>query len=312
MVSTYTPNIQLEEPARGDYVGTWDTPVNSNMTLIDLVSAGLTTINAAAGSVVLAAAQFQCETIVINSTLLASITLTFPTSFTKQYTIYHNATGSSAFTITLGTTSASGNVLCAIPGEYIDVINLGSAGIVYKNLGRVGSYVDIATSSMPNWVTGCTLPPYLACTGATFSSASYPQLATILGSTTLPDMRGRTRIALDAGAGRVSSASAGFSPDTVAAGGGAQSVTLATSQIPAHTHANTLTDPGHSHFGQFSFNGSGGGAAITIVAGGFGLTQSVQTSTTGISITNASAGGGGAHSVMQPTLAAGITMIRAA
>jgi hypothetical protein len=26
MASTFTPNIQLEEPARGDDVGTWDTP----------------------------------------------------------------------------------------------------------------------------------------------------------------------------------------------------------------------------------------------------------------------------------------------
>ena len=37
MASTFTPNIQLNEPARNDDVGTWDTPVNSNMTLIDLV-----------------------------------------------------------------------------------------------------------------------------------------------------------------------------------------------------------------------------------------------------------------------------------
>ncbi|MEH2547137.1 hypothetical protein V1283_003782 [Bradyrhizobium sp. AZCC 2262] len=28
MVSTFTPNIQLEEPARGDQVGFWHTPVN--------------------------------------------------------------------------------------------------------------------------------------------------------------------------------------------------------------------------------------------------------------------------------------------
>ena len=37
MASTFTPNIQLEEPARNDDVGVWDTPVNNNMTLVDLV-----------------------------------------------------------------------------------------------------------------------------------------------------------------------------------------------------------------------------------------------------------------------------------
>lgn len=251
MPSTYTPNIGLELVARGDFVGTWDTPTNSNWSVTDLVVGGLTTINAAAGSVVLGAAQFQCETIVINSTLLASITLTFPTSFTKQYTIYHNATGSSAFTITLGTTSASGNVLCAIPGEYIDVINLGSAGIVYKNLGRVGSYVDIATSSMPNWVTGCTLPPYLNANGTTFSSASYPQLATILGSTTLPDFRGRNGYFLNEGTGRLTTAGAGIDGNTRFATGGTNGVTLGASQIPTITSTNsaqTITLPGYLSF----------------------------------------------------------------
>ncbi len=106
MVSTFTPNVQLEEPARGDYVGTWDTPVNANMTLIDLILGGKVSISGAAGNVTLAAAQFQSKTLTFSSTLLASITVTFPTSFSKSYEIYNTCTGSSLYTITLQTTAA--------------------------------------------------------------------------------------------------------------------------------------------------------------------------------------------------------------
>lgn len=312
MVSTFTPNIQLEEPARGDYVGTWDTPVNANMTLLDLVSGGVVTISGAAGSVVLAAAQFQASTIIINSTLLASITLTFPTSFTKPYTIYNNCTGSSAFIITLQTTAAGANVLCAPPGEYAEVFNLGTSGLVYKNLGRVGSYWDYAGSSVPAWVSGCTLPPYLACTGGTFSSASYPQLATILGSTTLPDARGRVRVAVDGGAGRLSSAVAGFAPDTVGAGGGSQN-------YQQHTHTISITDPGHTHTLTNTNNIAGiaqsiGGA--NGFAGGSAAVRNINEVTatsnvTGITATSSNSGTGTAGNV-QPTLVGGLVMIRAA
>jgi hypothetical protein len=34
MVSTFMPNVQLEEPARGDDI--WDTPMNNNTGAIDL------------------------------------------------------------------------------------------------------------------------------------------------------------------------------------------------------------------------------------------------------------------------------------
>ena len=36
---------------------------------------------------------------------------------------------------------------------------------------------------MPNWVTACTIPPYLVKDGATYSTATFPALAQLLGST---------------------------------------------------------------------------------------------------------------------------------
>ncbi|MGY4370883.1 hypothetical protein ACVW1A_006948 [Bradyrhizobium sp. LB1.3] len=83
MVSTFTAKINLEEPARGDYVGTWDTPVNSNMTVVDLVAGGQTSITLKNSPVVLASAQYQCSVITFASTLTGSVSITFPTSFKK-------------------------------------------------------------------------------------------------------------------------------------------------------------------------------------------------------------------------------------
>ena len=102
MVSTFTPNIQLEEPARGDQVGVWDTPVNNNETLTDLVVGAITTIGLNNSPVVLAAAQFQSKGITFNSTLTGSVAITFPSSFKKSYEIRNICTGSSANSFSAG------------------------------------------------------------------------------------------------------------------------------------------------------------------------------------------------------------------
>lgn len=298
MVSAFSPNIQLEEPARGDYVGTWDTPVNANMTLLDLVAGAITTINGSAGSVTLSAAQFQSKTITFNSTLLASITVTFPTSFKKSYEIQNLCTGSSAFVITLQTTGAGGQSVCCPPGEIVDVLNDGT-NIKFKNLGRVGEYMDIAGTAMPNWITGCTVPPYLNCDGSVFSSATYPALAARLGGTTLPDSRGRARYALDQGVNRVSSAGSGIAGNTFLAGGGSEFT---------QSHNHGVNDPTHVHaFTAVQQAGSG------LVSGGTGspinpTTQNTAAAFTGITLNPY---GSGNSQNMPPVYIGGLTLIRA-
>lgn len=303
MVSTFTPNIQLEEPARGDQVGTWDTPVNTNMTVIDLVAGGRTTIGLNNSPVVLSAAQYECKTIVFNSTLTGSVAITFPTSFVKSYEIFNQCTGSSAFTVTLLTTAGSASAVCAPPGEIVDIANLGG-NMFYKNLGRVGSYWDYAGSSVPAWVSGCTVPPYLNCDGSTFSATTYPSLAVILGSTTLPDSKGRARFALDQSAGRISSGTGGFSGPSVGGAGGGQTTTLGTSNLPAYTPTGTIllgpagvqgfVSPGAN----VGFGGTAtGGAAVTPTASFSGVAQG------GVSQ---------AFTNLPPAYIGGLTMIRSA
>lgn len=128
---------------------------------------------------------------------------------------------------------------------------------------------------------------------------------------TLPDWRGRTIAGLDdmgnTAAGRLTTVT--FSAaTTLGASGGSEAVTLTTAQIPAHTHPNTLNDPGHNHTGYQpddpSIGGRGGGGFATVISRTF---QNSGTNTTGITINNAAnTGGGGPHSNMQPTMLATI------
>ena len=300
-MSTFSPNLNLEEVARGGDVGTWDTPTNSNWTLMDSAVGAIATVSLNNANVVLSAAQFQSKNITFNSTLTGSVTITFPTSFTKSYEILHSCSGSSAFTITLETT-AGGSVICAVPGQVVTIFNDGS-NMRYVNFGGpVGTYFDWCGSSTPNWNDGCSIPPYINCNGGSFSSAAYPVLASMIG-TTLPDTRGRTRYALDQGTARITGVIAGG--NTLLTGAGDQN-------FQVHSHANTLNDPGHAH-------GSGAASNQNGNASGFPATGSniwydgsgnTQANFTGVTISNANAGSGGAGN-MPPLLVSGLTLIRA-
>lgn len=304
MVSIFTPNIQLEEPARGDDVGVWDTPVNANMTLIDLILGSQTSITLNNSPVTLSAAQFQSANITFNSTLTASVVITFPTSFKKPYSVYHTCTGSSAFIITLQTT-AGGQVVCPPPGQTVNVINDGT-NLRFVNFGGpVGTYFDYAGSSSPNWNDGCTVKPYLNCDGTPISSAANPVLFSMLGGT-LPDSRGRFRLALDQGVGRVSSGVSGVAGNTALAGGGSQAPTIGSSHLPAHNHP--VADPGHFHsISNLGTSGNiGGGGPFGNNSG----TTNSNSAVTGLTVSN-STYANAAFPVMPPVYVGGLTLIRA-
>lgn len=315
MTSTFTPNIQLEEPARGDDVGVWDTPVNNNMTLIDKVAGGIASISGISNSnIVLSTAQFQSATISLNGTLTGNITITFPTSFIKAYNILNVCLGSSAFIITLETTAAGGQFVVAPPGTTQQVFNDGSS-IRYIGLPPVGTYWDFAGSSVPNWVSACAVPPFLNCDGSTFSSGTYPALAGVLGGTTLPDRRGTAGATLNQGTNRITTAGANLDGNTRFSVGGNQ-------LLQVHTHgaatggmsANTV----HAHTANAAtigivLGGGGPGQAWAQSGAQAGATFNTDNSpsidhTHAVTVNNA---GSGTSQNMPPTTITGIVMIRA-
>lgn len=112
------------------------------------------------------------------------------------------------------------------------------------------------------------------------------------GSTTfnVPDFRGRTATGLDAmggtAASRLTVAGSGVYGAAAGAGGGSETHTLDTTQMPAHTHGPPTGGDGFVH-------GGSGGAPASIAQTGAAFR--VQTPT-------ASTGGGLAHNNTQPSL----------
>lgn len=171
----------------------------------------------------------------------------------------------------------------------------------------VGVILPFGASSAP---TG-----FLLCDGSAVSRTTYSALWGVIasnygsgnGSSTfnVPDMRGRVAVGVDGAAGRLAS------NDAIGNTSGAETKTLSTSEIPAHSHG--ITDPGHQHFGfrdgsnnimylyLLSWSKSDPGSATDYYFNNFGGgsdTARVVSNTTGITVNNA--GSGSAHSIMQP------------
>lgn len=120
-----------------------------------------------------------------------------------------------------------------------------------------GAIMDYAGSTAPDG--------WLLCYGQTVLVADYPNLYAAIGNTfggtpstnfVIPDLRGRVVAGEDdmggTAANRITNAVSGFVGTTLGATGGSQSHTLATTEIPAHSHGTTVTNAtvastSHSH-----------------------------------------------------------------
>ena len=147
---------------------------------------------------------------------------------------------------------------------------------------------------------------YLLCNGDLVLRADQPDLFAIIGVTyniggeasthfRLPDLRGR----IPMGQGTSSAGTV----RTIGAKVGAETVTLATAELPSHTH--TVNDPGHTH--QAAHGPYGGGMTPGIVEGN-NNNQSPQTgwptssALAGYSSVVANTPAGSAHNNVQPSL----------
>ena len=155
------------------------------------------------------------------------------------------------------------------------------AGSDPHNSGMVITYAGTNASIPAGW---------LLCDGASVATATYPDLFTALGyayggagaNFNLPNMVG---------------VFAKGSATQTATTGGANSKTLAISEIPSHTHTATpvVTDAGHNHTVSGSNTGGLTVARVTAFGPAFtGTTPQSSTDTTGISVavSNANTGGG--------------------
>lgn len=133
MVSTYTPNKNLELPGYNDYVDSWNTPVNADFTAIDTALGGVTNLNATAvsGDVTLTSTQYRPPQIIVTGTLTADVRYLIPASVGGQWTVTNNTSG--AFTLKIA--SAAGGSDITLSSGTTMVSCDGTAGGMRRSIG---------------------------------------------------------------------------------------------------------------------------------------------------------------------------------
>lgn len=305
MAITTTTNKSLVKVTVGTESGTWGPYINGNEDALDNMLGGTATVALTNAPVVLSSGQYQCSFIRFTGAITADVPITFP-SVGSFYTVINDTTNSSNFCVTLATTTA-GSQAIGLPSGAVTDIMTDSANVRFRGLPHVGTYWDYSGSSVPRWVSACTVPPWLLCDGSTFAVATYPALSVIHNGGVLPDARGRMRMALDAGAGRVSSGVSGVAGNTLFGTGGDQSM-----QQHNHTANSSVNDAGHIHNVIINTNAPGAGGGQGGGVGSVLVSSFVQTALTGITVATsiANTGTGGSQN-MPPVYAGGITMVRA-
>ncbi|GMM93126.1 tail fiber protein [Qipengyuania sp. MTN3-11] len=166
----------------------------------------------------------------------------------------------------------------------------------------VGAVIDYWGSTPP--------AGFLFAAGQAVSRSTYSALFAIIGTTAgagdgsttfnLPDYRGRVSSGRENMALPASTRLTSLSSSTLGATGGAQTHTLTTAQMPAHSH--TVTDPGHTHSSPSSSGTAGVVNGFDDIAQTTSGTATTGSAATGITV--ASAGSGEAHNNVQPTIIA--------
>ncbi|MEM9887557.1 MAG: tail fiber protein, partial [Bacteroidota bacterium] len=142
--------------------------------------------------------------------------------------------------------------------------------------------VPVGTIQM--WPTSSPPTGWLICNGSSFSSSTYPDLANVLGGTTLPNFNGRFPLGVG------NSGTSGSTTHNIGSNGGAEKHTLSINEIPNHSHGAGSLSTSEPYLSQ-----EGSGNQDKRDGGGTKLFE--YTSITG---NTASVGGGQAHNNMPP------------
>lgn len=313
MVDPTTTNKIYAIPTHGTDIDTWDVPLNSNFSILDKNFGGVLTKSLSGSNVTLTASEQQNGIIRFTGAISTNLVITF-TAVGSYFMIDNLTTGAFSVQLRCGV-----GATIATPQGVATYVMCDGTDFKFVSLDKPGSYWDYAGSAVPGWVAACTVPPYLICDGTTYSSVTYPHLFAVLGTTTLPDFRGRARAYLDGGTSRITTAGSGIDGATRFSGGGAQTVTVAQANLPSVNFTVDIPsgqgDHGHDLNNATAVLRGAGGSPMTATLAS-NLTSStitvVNNTLPQMSGTAASGGSGTALTNMPPVAIGGITMIRAA
>ena len=189
MVSTYTTNKRLELPGNGDYVDTWNVPVNADMNVIDQAFGGVTLLNGSSGSATLTYTQYRSLFFKVSGSITASITYTIPSGVGGQWIVYNTTTDSGGGPFSVTFASGGGGLSVNVPRSYlVQIISDGtnvysvpaqsnqtlSRTIYTASAGQTVFSVSYNVGSLLVFVNGVLLSPadYTAADGTTVTLAT--------------------------------------------------------------------------------------------------------------------------------------------
>lgn len=115
MASTFTTNKVLEKPGNGDYVDTWNVPVNGDLDIIDQAFGGATALNATSGSATLTSTQYRPLFLNISGAISASVIYTIPSGVAGQWIVFNSTTDASGGPWTVTFDSGGGGTSFVVP-----------------------------------------------------------------------------------------------------------------------------------------------------------------------------------------------------
>jgi len=306
MSSTYSTNLALELIGAGDQAGNWGSTTNTNLgTLIEQAISGYTTQACTGGTDTLTmtnGASATARNMFLELTGTGGGSLVVPAN-KKLYFIYNNT--SSAITVKV-TTGVS------VPAAAKIVLVSNGTDIVTATNYMASATLPSATLSSPT-MTGTPIAPtaspgtnttQVATTAFVTAglAAAYPVGSIYLSTVaTNPNTLFGFGTWVAYGTGRMLiSADATY---TAGSTGGAATTTLITANLPSHSHTATVTDPGHTHTHNAQQQNTGhqlaGGGSFTV----FPTAATINSATTGITVTNSSTGSGTAATTISPYIA---------
>lgn len=201
MANAYsTGKSVLVEPPLGAYTNSWNSPVNSNFSVIDATISGTTTIDASTFTpgvpfAVLVFQNFEQNPtpqtnplagqnlrIRVVGALSFDVSVIIPAGYPGLWVIDNQTTG--AFSVSVKTTAAT-TVPIEPPQGFMSIVFSDGTNVRYADQGvsQIASGNTVRTASIILYATATPPAGYLRCDGAAVSRIAYADLFSIIGTT---------------------------------------------------------------------------------------------------------------------------------
>jgi hypothetical protein len=143
MVSTYTTNKNIQKPGNGDYVDTWNVPVNADFTIIDTAFGANISFNATAGSQTLTSGASDTYSYIplffkITGAISASVVYTIPSGVGGQWIVYNTTTDATGGPYTITFASGGGGASVVVPRLTVSSIISDGTNVYFVSSGASG------------------------------------------------------------------------------------------------------------------------------------------------------------------------------